>query len=336
LDTLSKADRGLVLPTGFSSRGATLADLPAVHALYSAVDRAAFGAVETALAEMRAAWEEPSVNLPEDAQLIFDATGKLVAEADVFRQGPARVWGYAAVSPEHLGRGLGSYLLAHIEARAQNWAAKRSPGERVELRQAIIAGNHPARALVEAVGFVEVRRMLRMEIELATPPDPPRWPEGVSVRALAPGQDEHSVYEAMQEAFADHWGFVPLPFEEYAHWHFAGDAFDPSLQFVTTACDVVAGAALCQMRPKMGFVQSLGVRRRFRRSGLGMALLRHAFATFYSRGQIRVGLEVDAQSLTGAVRLYERAGMHVAREWITYEKVIQPETSLGTSADSPR
>src|SRR5579863_8521563 len=109
MDAPATTSHEAALPPGYSSRGATLADLPAVHALYSTVERAEFGAVETALAEMQAAWEEPSVTLAEDARLVFDATGQLVAEADVFRQGPARVWGYAAVSPEHLGRGLGTH-----------------------------------------------------------------------------------------------------------------------------------------------------------------------------------------------------------------------------------
>ncbi len=332
MDTLSTTENELALPPGYSTRGAALTDLPAVHALYSTVEIAECGAVETALAEMQAAWEEPSVNLAEDARLVFDAAGELVAEADVFRQGPARVWGYAAVSPEHLGRGLGISLLAHIESRGRSWTAKQPSGERVELRQQISAGNQRARSLLETAGFVPVRRMLRMEIELTALPEPPRWPVGITVRALMPGQDERPVYEAMQEAFADHWGFVPLPFEEYAHWHFAGESFDPSLHFMALAGDAVAGAVLCHARPDMGFVQALGVRRAFRRGGLGMALLRHAFGQFYARGQRHIDLEVDAQSPTGAVRLYERAGMRVAREWITYEKIIQ----AGTSSDSPR
>jgi ribosomal protein S18 acetylase RimI-like enzyme len=35
-----------------------------------------------------------------------------------------------------------------------------------------------------------------------------------------------------------------------------------------------------------------------------------------------VRLEVDAASPTGAVRLYERAGMHVIRTHLTYEKPL--------------
>ena len=57
----------------------------------------------------------------------------------------------------------------------------------------------------------------------------------------------------------------------------------------------------------------------FRSRGLGTALLVHAFGEFQRRGRRRVGLGVDAENTTGAVRLYERAGMHVVRRWHIWE-----------------
>ena len=63
----------------------------------------------------------------------------------------------------------------------------------------------------------------------------------------------------------------------------------------------------------------------WRKRGLGLALLLQAFNEFYQRGDRTVGLGVDAQSLTGATRLYEKAGMHVTRRYDTYEKVIREE-----------
>jgi ribosomal protein S18 acetylase RimI-like enzyme len=36
----------------------------------------------------------------------------------------------------------------------------------------------------------------------------------------------------------------------------------------------------------------------------------------------RAGLDVDAENLTGAVRLYERAGMHIAKRRDIYEKAL--------------
>jgi mycothiol synthase len=43
---------------------------------------------------------------------------------------------------------------------------------------------------------------------------------------------------------------------------------------------------------------------------------------FFERGQRRVGLGVDATNPTGATRLYERAGMRVAYESISFAKEL--------------
>jgi ribosomal protein S18 acetylase RimI-like enzyme len=53
-------------------------------------------------------------------------------------------------------------------------------------------------------------------------------------------------------------------------------------------------------------------------------MLHFAFLEFHGRGILRVDLGVDAGSLTSATRLYEKAGMHVAREIYTYEKELRP------------
>ena len=72
--------------------------------------------------------------------------------------------------------------------------------------------------------------------------------------------------------------------------------------------------------PRFGWIGVLGVRPRWRRRGLATALLHQSFRDFRRRGATRVGLGVDAENMTGAVRLYERVGMHVVRRNDTYEK----------------
>ena len=69
----------------------------------------------------------------------------------------------------------------------------------------------------------------------------------------------------------------------------------------------------------MGWVRVLGVRRPWRRRGLGLALLIHSFAKLRQRGKQRAGLGVDSSSLTGATGLYEKAGMQVHRIYDSYE-----------------
>ena len=71
-------------------------------------------------------------------------------------------------------------------------------------------------------------------------------------------------------------------------------------------------------------MEVVGVRRAWRRRGLGLALLRHAFGEYRRRGVRKVGLSVDAESVTGAPRLYERAGMRLQTGYVVYVKEIRP------------
>ena len=132
------------------------------------------------------------------------------------------------------------------------------------------------------------------------------------------------VHAVIGEAFADHWGYVPRSFEDWMQAVVQADNFDPTLTFIACDGNEVAGVAVCRHRD-IAWVGQLAVRRPWRKRGLGLALLLQAFNEFYQRGDRTVGLGVDAQSLTGATRLYEKAGMRVTRRYDTYEKVIREE-----------
>ena len=75
---------------------------------------------------------------------------------------------------------------------------------------------------------------------------------------------------------------------------------------------------------------SLGVLREYRRRGIGEALLYTAFDAFYKMGKKRVGLGVDASSITGAATLYKRVGMQVAKQFDLYEKELRAGVDLTT------
>jgi mycothiol synthase len=172
-------------------------------------------------------------------------------------------------------------------------------------------------------GFERVRHFFTMEIDLAEEPAEPVWPEGIEVRALRPGE-ERAVYDVDMEAFQDHWDFFPVPFEEWREFFLGSAQFDPELWSLALDGDEIAGAAICswEIRPGIGRVNVLAVRRPWRRRGLGRALLLHSFHQFRRRGRKTVDLNVDAENLTGAVGLYESAGMHVAHRDDSYRKDI--------------
>jgi GNAT superfamily N-acetyltransferase len=178
-----------------------------------------------------------------------------------------------------------------------------------------------ARRLFEARGFGEVRRYYRMLIELDDAPPPPEWPEGTHVATFRE-EDARVFHDAIGESFADEWNFVHDPFEEWRDRRLSAPDFDPTLWFLVRDGSDVAAVLRGERRGEIGWVGSLGVRRPWRKRGLGLALLRHAFADWYRRGVTTVGLGVDAQNPTGATRLYERAGMHVAYEAVAFEKAL--------------
>jgi ribosomal protein S18 acetylase RimI-like enzyme len=173
-------------------------------------------------------------------------------------------------------------------------------------------------------GFGVVRHAHRMEIDLGSALAPATWPDDVTVRTYEPG-DERTFYELHQEVFEDTWEPIRETYEEWAHWLFDGPDFVPDLWFLASSSDGPAGFALCHpylTRPELGWVRVLGVRRDWRRRGLGRALLLHAFDAFSKRGLRHAGLGVDATSLTGANRLYEQVGMRVTARFDIYEKVL--------------
>ena len=179
--------------------------------------------------------------------------------------------------------------------------------------------------LVENRGYEPFRHSFRMEIDFDGELPAPVWPEGLAVRAFVPGEDDEAVYEASDAAFVDHFEHARQPYESWRGWAF-GESFDPSLWFLAVDGDEIAGVSLCRGEGgaggELGWVNTLGVRPAWRRRGLGRALLLHSFAEFRARGKRGAGLGVDALNPTGAVSLYEGAGMRVARRYDQYAKTF--------------
>ena len=148
---------------------------------------------------------------------------------------------------------------------------------------------------------------------------------GLEMRPREAGQ-ERLTYDASTDSFRDHWGFEPRPYDDWARLHIESATADASLQFLAWDGDEIAGVCLCAShqsgQPGFGWVDALGVRQPWRRRGLALALLTHSFAAFRARGFDRVGLGVDAESTTGALELYDRAGMHIDKRQDTYERTL--------------
>jgi ribosomal protein S18 acetylase RimI-like enzyme len=184
-----------------------------------------------------------------------------------------------------------------------------------------------------------IRHFYEMHIEFDNLPEAPAVPEGIEIRSFDPETELAGVALTYQDSFKDHFGFVEEPFEklmEGVRYMIENDPhYDPAFWFVAMDGDQMAGISLCSPKtiedPEMGFVDVLGVRRPWRGRGLGLALLQHSFVQMVGNGSKRAGLGVDASSLTGATRLYEKAGMSVARQYNAYRKILREGQDISTT-----
>jgi mycothiol synthase len=279
--------------------------------------------------ELRNEWNTPGFNLETDAFVVETKDGRVVGFEELTDNNEHIEWqtdGY--VHPEFKGLGIGTSLLRKIGGRAQEQLELAEPGLRVTLRSIMDNKDEAGHNLHKAEGYFPVRYHWRMEIKLQEAPPAAILPDGIELRPFV--KDEHAVvvWQAQNESFRDHPGSHDVTFEEFAHNRFDDPEYDPTLWAVAWDGNKVAGFSINRFRMGIGWIRTLGVRRPWRKKGLGFALLQYSFGEFYKRGMATIGLGVDASNPTGATRLYQRAGMYVASEFVTYEKELRSGRSL--------
>jgi mycothiol synthase len=320
-----------IFTEGLTMRPPTIEDLESAFDLSCAYDRVQYGEEDFTLDDLRTYWSLPAVNLAEDARLVFDQAGQLVGSVNMDQRFFAKFFVTLRIRPGYGDPRLGLALLELAETWARERMVQSDPEARVTLSAWLPSTDLEGFERYQQAGFSEIRRHWRMMIDLAEEPAAPVWPEGLALRPFVPERDTRAVFEMVDVAFRDHWGSLPHDFEDWKHLTVERADFDPSLWFIACEGEQVAGGALCA-NGAIGWVDTLGILRPWRRLGLGLAILQHAFGAFYSRGQRTVGLGVDSQNLTGAVQLYQRAGMHIARESISVEKELRAGVEISTQA----
>jgi len=298
--------------SSFPLRHCEPADAAAVAELVAAHERSCRGESAYSAGDLQDEWR--TTNLAEHTWAALDG-GRVVGYGRIADRGELwRADGY--VHPDVFGRGLGLRLAALLETEVRNRGAKR-------VQNAVLETDVSARFLMTALGYREVRRFREMRADLNAAPHQPVWPVGLCSAPFDPAGRARAFHAAQQEAFADHWEFRPRTFEAWSQAHLESAAFEPSLwSVVRDGAEVVAGA-ICRLEAYGGgWVDVLFTRAPWRRRGVGEALLAASFTKLWERGQPSIGLGVDAQSETGAFRLYERMGMKPASAAVMFEKVF--------------
>lgn len=297
--------------SSFRLRPAGADDADSVAALVAALDVAVLGSTDFSAAELREEWRLID---PSDRFVAIDGDARIVGYGTI-EESPlhGRTDGY--VHPEHFGRGVGSLLVTELERKLAGRGATR-------VQNAALMADGRAHELLRAHGYAEIRRFWQMRIELNAEPAQPRWPEGLNVASFDV-DDGEAFHAALETAFADHWQHHPDTFEKWRKEHVESEGFSPELWAVVRANgEIVAGTICLPDRMGAAWISRLFTRSDWRRRGVGEALLQEAFGRFWRAGKRTVGLGVDAQSDTGANRLYERAGMRVHWGAAVFEKVL--------------
>jgi mycothiol synthase len=303
------------------------ADIDDVTAFMQRTFTAESGRPYTTRNEIETTLRMPGFDPERDSLVVRDPTGAIVAVEWLERRAPfVMTMADGCVAPERTGEGIGTYLLEWARRRALELVADAPERARVILTAGVDAAHGPSRRLLEGMGMRLRRFFIEMRIDFDGPVPLPVFPDGITLRTIVPGADDAGIWRAMDDAFRDHFGHVDGPEEagvaRLRNW-MADSGFDPSLWWMAVDGDEYAGNCWClgsvEDDDRVGYVANLGVRQPWRGRGLAKAMLGHAFAEFQRRGRIAATLHVDAESLTGATKLYQSVGMRESDRFAAYE-----------------
>jgi GNAT superfamily N-acetyltransferase len=234
-----------------------------------------------------------------------------------------------SVHPSYRGRGLGGELLAWAESAAVPLHEERFRGRPLVLHVGCLAGNAAATALIKARGYHLARVFYSMERDLAQPIAEASLADGLRVEGFTFERSEDARL-VRNEAFRDHWGSVESSPEYWAHQLGTG-TFRPAFSYVMYSGSEPAGILLsheyaghtAQTGRRDLYIALVATRAAGRKRGIASALLTRVMTAGKAGGFQTASLNVDSDSLTGAVALYERARFAVKVTWTAYGKELR-------------
>lgn len=330
------------LPAGYTMRPTVSDDAQACVDLFNATEQHLYGTDMTTTDEVLREWDSPEIDITDATRVVLNPAGRLIGYIEVWdsrRPMYPHIW--LQVHPDDDWQAIGTPMMQWALERAKQAIDRCEPDVRVAARAGYKFGFEPAETLFKTFEMQPIRHWWTMRIDFEGDVAPPAPLDGITIRPMVYPDELRQTVAASSDAFKDHWGHVETPLDEQVertqYWLENDPKFDPTLWLVAVddATGELAGVALnsseARNDERIGYVNTLGVRRQWRQRGLGMALLQAAFYELQQRGKTSVTLGVDASSLTGATRLYEKAGMYVERQGTSWELELRPGREVATT-----
>ncbi|MGO1895849.1 MAG: GNAT family N-acetyltransferase [Brachybacterium sp.] len=319
----------------------TLDDVPALTSLMNRIDVADQLGEPAEEPGIREWLTMPGLDLERDTLAVHRGTELIgVTAVDVHtsldRDGRVRCQLMGGVDPAHRREGLGAELFDWAEGRAAQLAAERHPAEADAVfrvaggrdpdvdagEDAPLTGGADVRPLLERRSYRRARSWLVMVREL--PGDALPSIEREQVQVIAPEADHAEATRlAHLAAFADHWGSAPVSPERWNRW-WSSHTSRRELSSIALDADgtVLAYVITSEDKPGVLHISLVGTRPEARGRGLARAVIARTLAAAATAGYASAELEVDAESLTGATRLYDALGFARDAVYGTYEKPV--------------
>lgn len=298
------------LPAAYTWRRTTIDDAQAIYDHVAARNTAIIGYPDFTLDDVRDELEEPGFDAATDGWLVHDSGGALVGYGWAFGEGQSDLVNVDAMGHDPA---VVDWLWSQVLGRAAQMGAAHGHAE-VKVDVGIYRVDEEQRTRVGALGFEPATTFNRMRIDFDGEPTEPVVPDGVVVRT-GPGdeafrRDGNSV---SKRAFVDHFGFVPMSFEE---WHERVEA-SSTHDWAQLRVAYVDGEPVAMVRGSdqfladegCGYIPTVAVLQSARGRGLAKLLLRQAFVDDFRRGRKGTILHVDTNNVTPALDLYLGVGM---------------------------
>ncbi|MFK5633254.1 MULTISPECIES: GNAT family N-acetyltransferase [unclassified Ornithinimicrobium] len=287
-------------------------------------------------------------------ETVRDADGVLRAWINCHDRAAGRILVGVTVDPQlpdAVADPLAAYAFSRVEDLGQEVLGRREMGS-TQLDSGAFADDERQQRWLREAGYTHVRSWWQMTrpVVPAADLDQPRPREGVEVRRVRRDEgvgmpeegDLRAVHDVLEASFADHFNSYRETFDEFVsrlredpghrwdHWWLATVDGRPAGALVATTTAGRVGED-GRARPDSSYVDYIGVHRDARGRGVAKSLLRTVIADAAARGRASVGLEVDADSPTGADGLYLSLGWRTAYTTQSWHRALSV-TGSGAAA----